>query len=275
MWKNLYRTKIAYNSVLTVFLYKGDPLVICAPVPETMDMQLPCIRFQEWFEKNARGGTRYIESILSHFGVRSSDARLQRPEYIGGDYQNMVISEVLSTAENTDASIPVGQMAGHGISVGGGKHFSYRAEEHGVIIGLISVVPDTAYQQGAHRKFTRFDRLDYPWPVFGNLGEQEVLNKELKWDHATPNGVFGYNPRYSEMKFANSRVAGEMKSTLTFWHLGRIFATDPSLNNTFIQCNPSTRIFAVTDDEEDHIVAHCFINARVNRKLQRYGIPSI
>lgn len=154
-------------------------------------------RLQEWFEKNARGGTRYVEMILSHFGVRSSDQRLQRPEYIGGDLQNMVISEVLSTAENTDASIPVGQMAGHGISVGGGKPLSYRATEHGVIIGLISVVPDTAYQQGVHKRFTRFDRFEYAWPTFANIGEQEIRNKEVFFSHPQPEGIFGYVPRYS------------------------------------------------------------------------------
>lgn len=232
-------------------------------------------RLQEWFEKNARGGTRYVEMILSHFGVRSSDQRLQRPEYIGGDLQNMVISEVLSTAENTDASIPVGQMAGHGISVGGGKPLSYRATEHGVIIGLISVVPDTAYQQGAHKRFTRFDRFDYAWPTFANIGEQEVRNKEVYFAHPQPEGTFGYVPRYSEYKFANSRVAGEMKTNLDFWHLGRKFSTPPALNSQFIACNPSPRIFAVTSPEVDHIVAHSFIRARVARALPRFGIPTI
>jgi len=240
---------------------------------QTINALRLAFKIQEWFEKNARGGTRYIESIYSHFGVQSSDARLQRPEYIGGDFQNMVISEVLATAQNTDDDIAVGTMAGHGISVGGGKTFSYRAEEHGVIIGFVSVVPDTAYQQGLHRKFTRFTPLDHAWPVFGNIGEQEVLNKEVYFKHSVPTGIFGYVPRYAEYKYASSRVSGAMKTTLNFWHLGRIFATDPALNAQFIKCDPSTRIFAVTSPEEDHIVAHCFINARVNRKLPRYGIP--
>lgn len=235
-------------------------------------------RLQEWLEKNARAGTRLVEGILAHFGVKSSDARMQRPEFIGRSKQNMVISEVLATAQNTDETIPVGQMAGHGISVGGGNRFHYRAEEHGYVIGIINVQPNTAYQQGLHRSFTRFDRLDYAWPTFANIGEQEVLQKEVMVPMSgagSPDTIFGYVPRYAEYKYMNSRVAGEMRSSLSFWHLGRIFATDPALNEVFISCEPSTRIFAVTDPNEDHIFAHIFNNISVRRKLPRYGIPSI
>jgi len=267
----------------------GDDLVIDPNGSLVVDVQAGAtdintlrraFRLQEWLEKNARGGTRYVENILSHFGVKSSDARLQRPEYIGGAKQNMVISEVLSTAENTDASIPVGQMAGHGISVGGGNTFKYRCEEHGYIIGLINVQPETAYQDGLHRHFTRFDRLDYAWPTFANIGEQEVLLKEIQAQPSVggPDSIFGYIPRYSEYKFMNSRVAGEMRSSLAFWHLGRQFQANlapPALNEEFIECRPSTRIFAVTDPNEDHIFAHVFNNISAVRKLPKYGIPTI
>lgn len=232
-------------------------------------------RLQEWLERNARAGTRYIENIKAHFGVRSSDARLQRPEFIGRAKQNMVISEVLATAQNTEAIIPVGQMAGHGISVGGSGNFSYRAEEHGIIIGIINVQPDTAYQDGLHRKFSRFDRFDYAWPTFANIGEQEVLQKEVYAKTATPNAIFGYVPRYADYKFENSRVAGEFRDTLAFWHLGRIFASDPALNAEFIRCQPSTRIFAVTDEDEDHIFAQVFNDITVYRKLPVFGTPTI
>lgn len=232
-------------------------------------------RLQEWLERNARGGTRYVENILSHFGVKSSDARLQRPEYIGGGKQNMVISEVLATAESTNQA--VGQMAGHGISVGGSRNFRYRAEEHGFVIGIINVQPTTAYQDGLHRSLTRFDRLDYAWPTFAHLGEQPVLLRELIWKTVTPTATFGYVPRYAEYKYMNSRVAGEFRSTLAFWHLGRIFdpATPPALNSAFITADPSTRIFAVTDPDEDHIYAHVFNNISVRRKLPMFGTPTI
>ncbi len=240
-------------------------------------------RLQEWLEKNARAGTRYIELIKSHFGVKSSDARLNRPEYIGGSTQNMVISEVLSTAQTVDQAsndVPVGQMAGHGISVGGGKNFSYKAEEHGFILGMMSVMPETAYQQGLPRMLNRPDRLDYYWPSFANIGEQAIQNKELYVAPANgsgddPEGTFGYIPRYSEYKFVNSRVAGDMKGNLSYWHLGRIFTSLPPLNADFIECVPSKRIFAVTEENEDSIYAHVYNKITAIRPMPKYGVPTI
>lgn len=236
-------------------------------------------RLQEWLEKNMRGGQRYIEQMLSHFGVRSSDARLDRPEYIGGSKQRMVISEVLSTAQTVDQSsndVPIGQMAGHGISVGGGNTWSYRCEEHGIIMGIISVRPRTAYFQGLEKSHRRLDKLDYAWPSFANIGEQEVKTWEVITSTDTFDNldtVFGYVPRYSEYKFMNSRVCGEMRNTLKYWHLAREFATTPGLNESFITCDPDKRIFA--DQTGDTIYAHIFNNIRVRRKLPKFGIPSI
>jgi hypothetical protein len=228
-------------------------------------------RLQEWLERNARGGTRYIESILAHFGVKSSDARLQRPEYLGGSKGKMVISEVLSTAETT---LPVGNMAGHGISVSGGNEFRYNVEEHGWIIGLISVTPETAYQQGLHRSLHKLNRLDYFWPTFANIGEQEVKNIEIFADGNDLGDTFGYVPRYAEYKFLNSRVAGEMRTSLDYWHLGRKFTAKPNLNGAFIKCEPSTRIFAVEDPEVDNIYGHIFNNIKAIRKMPKYGTPN-
>lgn len=236
-------------------------------------------RLQEWLEKNARGGTRYVENILAHFGVRSSDARLQRSEYLGGTKSRMVISEVLATAQTyaVDELVPLGQMGGHGISVDGGNRFSFYAEEHGWIIGLINVQPVTAYQQGIPRHLTRFDPLDYYWPTFANIGEQEVKNKELflSGDPVVDEATFGYIPRYSEYKYAPSRVHGEMRSSLAFWHLGRIFEDTPALNEEFIQCLPRDDIFAVVDTPEQTIIAHIFVNAYARRKMPRFGVPQI
>ncbi|AXH76448.1 MAG: major capsid protein [Microviridae sp.] len=238
---------------------------------------------QAFLERSIRGGLRYIEQMWSHFQVKSSDARLQRAEFLGRSVQTMTISEVLATAQsNNDAAtaeIPVGSMAGHGISVGGGDHISFRAEEHGFVIGIISVLPETAYQDGLSREFTRFDRLDYAWPSFANIGEQEIKYKELKCHDLDvsddPEGTFGYIPRYSEYRYSPSRVAGEMRTTLKFWHMGRIFETMPGLNSDFIEANPTKRIFAVTDIDEDEIYAHILNKVIVNRKLPRYGIPSV
>ncbi|AXL14945.1 major capsid protein [Microviridae sp.] len=238
-------------------------------------------RLQEWLEKNARGGTRYIESILSHFGVRSSDARLQRPELIGSSNGNMVISEVLTTV-STDAGEEfegqaAGTMVGHGINVQASKRFAYKAEEHGFIIGILNVQPRTAYSQGIHRSFSRFDKLDYFWPSFANIGEQAILNKELYAGQSVADGeeTFGYTPRYSEYKYMDSRVAGDMRGSLNYWHMARQFANPPQLNESFIECVPTKRIFAFVDQSSDSLYAHVFNKVTAIRKMPKFGIPTI
>ncbi|AXH75910.1 MAG: major capsid protein [Microviridae sp.] len=237
-------------------------------------------KLQEWLEKNARGGSRYTESILSHFGVRSSDQRLQRPEYLGGGSSPMVISEVLQTSNNDTQETPQGNMAGHGLNVGGSNSFRYTAEEHGYIIGIMSIMPKPAYQQGVPKHFLKFDKFDYFWPSFAHLGEQPVENREiyLRNDNEDPTfqenyETFGYTPRYAEYKFINSSVHGEYKSTLDFWHMGRKFETPPALNKTFIECDPTTRIFAVLDSEQ--IYAHVYHRIKARRKMPYFGTPTM
>lgn len=128
---------------------------------------------QKWLEKNARGGSRYVEQLLAHFGVRSSDARLQRPEYLGGGKTPVVISEVLQNSASTENS-PQGQMVGHGISVGNTNEFRARFEEHGFVIGIMSIIPRTSYQNGLPRVFQKYDKFDYFFPDLAHLGEQAV-----------------------------------------------------------------------------------------------------
>lgn len=229
-------------------------------------------KLQEWLEKNARGGSRYIESILSHFGVRSSDARLQRPEFLGGGSSPITISEVLQTSDASAEETPQGNMAGHGISVGASNSFKYRSEEHGYIIGIMSIMPKAAYQQGIAKHFTKFDKFDYYWPSFAHIGEQSILNKELyiKGDE-TDEDTFGYTPRYAEYKFINSSVHGEFRGSLDYWHMGRIFDNQPQLNEQFINCEPTTRIFAVTDTET--VYAHVFHRIKATRPMPYFGTP--
>jgi hypothetical protein len=242
--------------------------------PTTINDLRRAFRLQEWLEKNARGGTRYIESILSHFGVRSSDARLQRPEYITGVKTPVVISEVLNTT-GEDGGLPQGNMAGHALSISSGKSGSYYCEEHGYIIGIMSVMPKTAYQQGIPKTFLKNDTLDYYFPSFANIGEQPVTKNELYAYTSSANDTFGYVPRYAEYKFMPSRVAGEFRTTLDYWHLGRIFATEPNLNSTFIECNPedTTRIFAV-EDGTDPLYCHVYNKIQAVRPMPKYGTPS-
>jgi hypothetical protein len=237
-------------------------------------------KLQEFLEKNARGGSRYIETIMSHFGVRSSDARLQRPEFLGGNSAPMQISEVLQTAPATDAQgaapTPQGNMAGHGISVGGSANINYKVEEHGFIIGIQSFLPKSAYQQGLPKMFSKSDKFDYYWPSFAHIGEQPVYNKEL-YHQALPEDdeVFGYTPRYAEYKFINSTVHGEYRSTLDFWHMGRIFASKPSLNQDFIECDHDevSRIFAVTQSEQ--LYCHVYNKIKATRKMPFFGSPKM
>jgi hypothetical protein len=240
--------------------------------PSTINDLRRAFKLQEWLEKNARGGTRYIENILTHFGVRSSDKRLQRPEYITGVKSPVVVSEVLNTT-GQDGGLPQGNMAGHGISVTSGKSGSYYCEEHGYIIGIMSVMPKTAYQQGIPRTFLKTDSLDYFWPTFANIGEQEVAKQELYAYTANANDTFGYVPRYAEYKYMPSRVAGEFRTTLNYWHLGRIFATEPSLNSDFIECDPTKRIFAVEDEETDVLYCHVLNKIKAVRPMPKYGTP--
>lgn len=227
--------------------------------------------------KNARGGTRYIESIKSHFGVTSDDARLQRPEFLGGGVNPVQISEVLQTSAASAEPTPQGNMAGHAISVGTNAKVSYYCKEHGYIIGLQTIMPKSAYQQGVPKHFLKKDKLDWYWPSFAHLGEQPIRNDEIYVDTVdTLNSqTFGYTPRYAEYKFINSSVHGEFRDTLDFWHLGRKFATRPLLNSDFIEMKNSetARIFAVSQTEQIYCYLHQNINAR--RLMPVFGTPTI
>ena len=242
---------------------------------------------QRWLENNARAGSRYIEQILSHFGVRSSDARLQRPEYLGGGKSPVVISEVLQTSET--ANSPQGNMAGNASSYGVSHSFKRFFEEHGIVLGILSILPRSNYQDGLPKLFGKFDKFDYYFPEFAHLGEQEIkhyeaycdLSKSL--DDAANSKVFGYTPRYAEYRFVNSSVHGFFRSDLNFWHLGRVFSksNQPVLNGSFVEVragNSSTglnRIFAVEDTTYDRLWVQMFVKFLALRPLPKYGTPGI
>lgn len=242
-------------------------------------------RMQEWLERNARGGTRYVESIYSHFNERVKDYRLDRPEYIGGSRNRVNISEVLQTSETTETGTPQGEMAGHGISAGYSGSYNYRCPEHGFIIGVMSVRPAPAYFQGVPRYFgARQDRLDYYWPTFAHLGEQAIENKELFLDmdntELTPDGTFGYTPRYAEYRMNYSTVSGDFNTSLEFWHMARKFTGVPALNSQFVHVNDATaagdldRIFAVQDGT-DYLWAHIYHDIKAIRPIPKFAIPSL
>lgn len=232
-------------------------------------------RLQEWLEKSARGGSRYSENILSFFGVKAQDFRLNRPEYITGTKSPVVISEVLNTTGTVDA--PQGEMAGHGVSVTSGKYGNYYCMEHGYIIGICSIMPKPAYQQGIPKHFLKInDPFEFFWPQFAHVGEQEVQNMEIYFsgNAVTDQAVFGYLPRYIEYKYINNRVSGDFRTSLNFWHWGRIFASVPGLNQAFIECDPDYRVFAVTDPGVDHFYAQILHNIQAVRPMPKFGTPT-
>lgn len=256
----------------TVFDYDPRGTLKTQIEPTTINDLRKAFKIQEYAEKLLRAGRRYKEYILSVFGVNSSDARLQRPEYISGTKAPVIISEVLNTT-GEDAGLPQGNMAGHGVSVTDSNVGSFFSEEHGFIIGIMSVTPITAYQQGIPRHFLREDPMDYYIPEFAHIGEQPVYNKELYVQHEEPDGVFGYMPRYAEYRYNPSRVAGDFKTSLNYWHMGRIFETQPQLNADFVECTPGKRIFAVEDPDTDSLYIQVLNRVRMARKIPKFGTP--
>lgn len=219
-----------------------------------------------------------MEQILSHFGVVLGDYRAARPVYLGGGMSPIVVSEVLSTYTNTTDQIPQGNMSGHGISVGNQNGFKQGFNEHGFIIGIMSVLPKTAYQQGINRLWTRATKLDYYWPEFAHLGEQEVKNHEVYYDPAdTVNNdkVFGYQSRYAEYKYQPSSVHGNFKDNMSFWTMGRIFESRPGLNQSFVESDPTTRVFAVTDPSEHHLYCQLYNAVSALRPMPYFGTPRL
>lgn len=235
---------------------------------------------QRFKELNARGGSRYIETILNHFGVISEDSRLQRPEYLGGGKTPIVISEVLQTSETNET--PQGTMAGHGISVGNTNQFSKYFPEHGYVFGLLSILPRTVYQQSIPKTFLRDDKYDFFWPVFAHLGEQAIENRELYFDLTTKQGMnketFGYQSRYSDYRYIPSTCHGDMRSTtgtLGYWHFGRKFSSKPVLSSDFIECNPTYAPFAVTSTEYDHFIIQVYNNIKAIRPMPFMADPGL
>ena len=214
------------------------------------DLRL-AFQIQKWMERNARAGVRYTEFLRAHFGVSPRDERLQRPEYIGGSKAPCIISEVLQTS-STDATTPQGNLAGHGITVSDAYCGKYHAQEFGLIIGIMSIMPRSAYSQGIDKQWLRKTKYDFYFPEFANLSEQAILNAEICATGTLSHNqdIFGYQGRYDEMRTKNSQIVSGMRTTFDYWHLGRQFNTGspPVLNENFIKCVPRKDIFAVPSE---------------------------
>lgn len=231
---------------------------------------------QRLYERLARGGSRSIEFLRAVWNSRASSSRLDRPEYIGGAKEPLSVSEVLQTSET--AASPQGNMSGHGISVTRINHAQYNSEEYGVIMGLFSVRPKTAYQQGIRKAWTRLnDRFDYFFPDLAHIGEQPVLNKEIyvTSDLDENEQTFGYLPYGTELRYINDSVHGEFRSTQNFWHMGRIFENLPTLSPEFLYMNDVTRrVFADTSENTDTLYCHVYHKIKAKRCIPRFGTPS-
>ncbi len=224
------------------------------------------LALQRYKENMAEGGSRYVEYLAHRWGVKSSDARLNLPEYVSGGRQTISFSEILATADSgTDV---IGTMRGHGIAAMRTKKSRKFYEEHGIVMTLISIVPKSIYATGLDRSFSRTEKEDYFTKELQLIGDRAVLNKEVYTEHTTPDGTFGYQQRYDEYRSRPSGIAGEFRSSLNHWHYARIFGADPSLNQAFIECDPTARQYADNSSDTFYVMSNHSIQAR--RQISKF-----
>lgn len=249
----------------------------------TINQFREAITLQQFAEKNARGGTRYTEILRSHFGVVSPDARLQRPEFLGGFSIPFMVKPIPQTS-STDVESPQGNLASFAIAQSIKNGFVKSFVEHGMIICLGSVRANLSYQQGLNRKFSRRTKYDFYWPTFANLGEQAVLNKEIyavgSANLAQDEAVFGYQERYAEYRYFPSQITGQFRSnfdqSLDTWHLAQDFSSLPVLSSAFIQDNPPVeRVLAVQGENYPDVLYDSYVNLKCTRPIPVYGVPGL
>lgn len=250
----------------------------------TINQIRQAFQIQKLLERDARGGTRYTELVRSHFGVISPDARLQRPEYLGGGCTPINITPIAQTSGTAAAgytNTPLGALSAFGTALARNHGFTQSFTEHGYVLGLMSVRADLNYQQGLRRLWSRSTRYDFYWPVFSHLGEQAVLNKEIYMTGgAADNNVFGYQERWAEYRHHPSEITDMMRSTATqpldVWHLAQHFTALPTLNSTFIEDNPPVnRIVATTEQTGRQFVADMLFVNKAARPLPMYSVPGL
>lgn len=254
---------------------KGLKLQQGSLISATINDLRQAIALQRFYEISARAGSRYIETILGHFHVKSSDARLQRPEYIGGGVTPITISEVPQTSATDDVS-PQGNLAGRGLGFGRTNQAIYRAEEHGYLIGILSIIPEPVYYQGINKSFSRLQRDQYYWPSFAHLGEQPIQKSELFVGLDSTDRyplLFGYVPRYAEYKYSPNEIHGLMRSSLSNWTFARKLDA-ANLNSEFLEVPAVNNPFAVQDDTDKFVIwiSH---NIDALRPMPFFGTPSI
>lgn len=250
----------------------------------TINQLRQSFQIQKLLERDARGGTRYTEIITAHFGVKSPDARLQRPEYLGGGTAPININPVAQTAQTglDGGSTPLGTLAAIGTMVANRHGFQQSFTEHGYVIGLVNVRADLTYQQGLRRHWSRYTRYDYYFPAFAMLGEQSILNREIYVrGTASDNSVFGYQERWAEYRYSPSEITGLFRSTaagtIDPWHLSQRFTSLPTLGATFIEERPPVdRILAVgAGANGKQFIFDSFFDCKVARPMPLYSVPGL
>lgn len=249
---------------------------LSAATAATINSLRQAFQIQRMYERDARGGTRYIEILRAHFGVTSPDARLQRPEYLGGGSVPVNVHPVSSTVSG---ATPQGNLSAFATASAQGIGFTKSFTEHCLLIGLVSVRADLTYQQGMNRMWSRSTRFDHYWPALAQLGEQAILNKEIFFQGtAADTNVFGYQERYAEYRYKPSQVTGQFRSDhatpLDVWHLAQDFSALPVLNSSFIvEDPPIDRVIAVPS--EPHILYDSYIKLKCVRPMPVYGVPGL
>jgi hypothetical protein len=244
----------------------------------TINQLREAFQIQRLYERDARGGTRYTEILQSHFGVTSPDARLQRPEYLGGGKTPVSMQPIPQTS-STDATSPQGNLSAMGTVGVQGHGFSKSFVEHGVIIGMACVFADLTYQQGMSRMWSRRDRWDFYWPALAHLGEQAVLNEEIYTQGTSADqDVFGYQERYAEYRYKPSQITGKMRSNATgsldVWHLSQDFSSVPVLNASFIEENPPIDRVVALPTEPD-LLFDWYFDMKCTRPMPVYSVPGL
>jgi len=273
-------TYVSTNNATATALYADLSQATAA----TINQLRQSFQIQKLLERDARGGTRYTELLRAHFGVTPQDYRLQRPEYIGGGSTYVNINPIAQTSATsvTGSATPQGNLAAMGTALAQGHGFTYAAQEHGYIIGLVSVRADLTYQQGLPKMWSRSTRYDFYFPVFATLGEQAILNKEIYVQGTSAdNDVFGYQERWAEYRYKPSQITGLMKSTsagtIDAWHYAQKFTSLPTLNSTFIQETPpierTTAVGSAANGQQ--FLMDAFFDCKMARPMPMYSVPGL
>lgn len=277
----------SFDSTQSGTYYTGQPVNLWAvadgnAASATINQLRLAFQIQKFYEQQARGGSRYTEVVRSFFGVTSPDARLQRPEYLGGNRIPINVNQIIQQSGTESSGTPQGTVVGQSLTTDSHSDFTKSFTEHGIIIGLMVARYDHTYQQGLNRLWSRKDKFDFYWPVFANIGEQSVKNKEIyAQGNAKDDEVFGYQEAWAEYRYKPNMVTGEMRSayaqSLDVWHLADDYNALPTLSDAWIREDKSNvdRVLAVKSSVSNQLFADIYVKNLCTRPMPMYSIPGL